>query len=107
MKQAVSKYIQQAWELLKKHQGKPQADKARQKEAVELASLMLQEALRIQTHKEKKTQKQIARMMRDPKGKAFTMTMTDECFRAKSSSRVADQLVHLLNYFGIPRYADL
>ncbi|HEY5259523.1 MAG TPA: bifunctional proline dehydrogenase/L-glutamate gamma-semialdehyde dehydrogenase, partial [Rhabdochlamydiaceae bacterium] len=32
--------------------------------------------------------------------------MTDECFRSKRSSRVADQMVYLLNQLGIPRYLD-
>ena len=38
--------------------------------------------------------------------KAFTTSMTDECFRSKRSSRVADQMVYLLNQLGIPRYLD-
>ncbi len=45
-------------------------------------------------------------MMRDPRGKAFTTTMTDQCFRSKKSSRVAHQMIYLLNQFGIPRYLD-
>jgi len=107
MTQQVSKYIQRALEKIENHKQKPQGEKARQMEAIELAALILNEALRIQTRSEKKAQREIARMMQDPRGKAFTMMMTDECFRARSASRVADQLVYLLKQFGIPRYADL
>ena len=49
---------------------------------------------------------QLPRMMHDPRGKAFTTSMTDECFRSKRYTRVADQMVYLLNQFGIPRYLD-
>ncbi len=45
----------------------------------------------------------IARMMADPNGKAFTTSMTDQCFRSSDSARVADQLVFLIKKFGIPK----
>ncbi|NGX37305.1 MAG: 1-pyrroline-5-carboxylate dehydrogenase [Chlamydiae bacterium] len=100
----LSKYLLEAQKKLESHQKKPLSPQAREKEAIELAGLMLREAIRIQTRKEKKTQGEIARMMRDPRGKAFTMMMTDECFRSRRTKRVADQLIYLLNEFGIPRY---
>jgi RHH-type proline utilization regulon transcriptional repressor/proline dehydrogenase/delta 1-pyrroline-5-carboxylate dehydrogenase len=73
---------------------------------VELAALMLEEANKIQTRFERKKQAELARMMRDPRGKAFTTMMTDQCFRSKKSGRVAHQMVYLLNQFGIPKYLD-
>ncbi len=76
----------------------------RQQKAVELAAEMLLEAERIQTMKEKALQAQLARMMTDPKGKAFTTSMTDACFRSHRSSRVANQIIYLLRKFGVPRY---
>ena len=39
-------------------------------------------------------------MMRDPIGKVFTTSMTDECFRSHKSARVANQLVFLLKAIG-------
>ncbi len=72
--------------------------------AIQLASLLLQEGTRVQTPSERQRQEQIAQMVSDPMGKTFTSIMADQCFRAKSHSRVADQLVFLLNKFGIPRY---
>lgn len=106
MAEQESKYIQQAREKLESHKNKPLSPEAREKEAIELAGLILQEAIRIQTHKEKKTQSELARMMQDPRGKAFTMMMTDECFRSRKTKRIADQLTYLLEQFGIPRYVD-
>lgn len=72
--------------------------------SVRLASLMLEEGNRIQSWKEKKRQQQLAGMIEDPKGKIFTASMADQCFRSRSSARVADQLIYLLRKFGIPQY---
>lgn len=72
--------------------------------AIELAGLMLQEAKRTQTSFEHNTQAQLARMMEDAIGKVFTTTVTDECFRSKNDRRVADQMIYLMNKFGIPKY---
>lgn len=96
----------EAAEILDSAKGKILTIGQRQKLAVELAALMLTEANKIQTRSEKKRQAELARMMRDPRGKAFTTTMTDQCFRSKKSARVAHQMIYLLNQFGIPRYLD-
>lgn len=101
-----SRYLQEAFEILDATKGKILTIGQRQKLAVELASAMLLEANKIQTHSEKKRQSELARMMIDPRGKAFTTTMTDQCFRSKKSGRIAHQMVYLLNQFGIPRYLD-
>ena len=96
--------IQEAQEIIDSVRGKILTVNQRQKQAVELASFMLSEALHIQTASEKRRQAELARMMHDPRGKAFTTQMTDECFRSHSSARVADQMVYLLDQFGIPKY---
>lgn len=75
-------------------------------QAVELASLMLEEAHATQTHAEKEIQTQLARMMNDPSGKIFTTSMTDQCFRTKNSARVADQMIYLLNKYGLPQFVN-
>ncbi len=106
MANKTSKFITQAREKLDSHLGGSLDPKTREREAVTLASLMLKEAIRVQTHKEKKEQEEIARMMKDPKGKAFTMMMTDECFRSRKTRRIADQLIYLLQEFGIPQYLN-
>src|SRR5271155_4035358 len=94
-------YSHKAAEIIESVRGKVLTVQQRQKLAVELAAVMLDEANRVQTRKEKRKQAQLARMMRDPRGKAFTTSMTDQCFRSHSWSRVANQLVFLLNLFGI------
>lgn len=99
-----SAYLQDALQLLESLKGKILTPGERQKLAVDLAASMLEEANRIQTRSEKKRQAELARMMQDPRGKAFTTYMTDECFRSRKAPRVADQMVYLLNQFGVPRY---
>ena len=74
---------------------------------IKLASLILREANKIQTSYEKKEQAKLARMMEDPEGKIFTTSMTDECFRSEDSSRVANQIVYLLDKHGVPKYLPL
>lgn len=93
-----------AEQILKESKGKSYSSEEREKRSVELAGYMLEEALHTQTHAERQAQAELARMMNDPKGKAFTMSMTDQCFRSKSSRRIANQLVYLLKQFGIPHY---
>jgi RHH-type proline utilization regulon transcriptional repressor/proline dehydrogenase/delta 1-pyrroline-5-carboxylate dehydrogenase len=99
-----SEEIRKAALLIKSIHGKHLTLQDREKAAVELAAHLLNEANRIQTFKEKRIQAQLARMMRDPRGKAFTTSMTDQCFRSRRAPRVANQLAYLLNQFGIPRY---
>jgi RHH-type proline utilization regulon transcriptional repressor/proline dehydrogenase/delta 1-pyrroline-5-carboxylate dehydrogenase len=91
-------------EILEAVRGKGMTPNERQKMAIDLAGQMLEEAGRIQRRQERKKQHELARMMRDPRGKAFTICMTDQCFRSNRSQRIADQLVYLLKIFGIPRY---
>ena len=72
--------------------------------SIDLAALMIEEAERIQTTKERKQQALIAGMMQDPIGKVFTTTLTDECFRSRRPERIADQLIYVIHHFGIPQY---
>jgi RHH-type proline utilization regulon transcriptional repressor/proline dehydrogenase/delta 1-pyrroline-5-carboxylate dehydrogenase len=99
-----SQYITAASEILSHARNHPSSLEKRKEAAIELAANMLLEATRTISHKEKKTQAQLARMMSDPRGKAFTTSMTDQCFRSKKAARIADQMVYLLRLFGIPRY---
>lgn len=107
MQQAESKWMREAREKLESVQGKKLSPEERQKMAVDLAALALTEARNTQTSKEKQVQAQLARMMHDPRGKVFTTSMTDQCFRSRRSSRVANQMIFLLNQMGIPRYLSL
>ncbi|MES2345502.1 MAG: proline dehydrogenase family protein [Chlamydiota bacterium] len=99
-----SEEIKKAAELVHAIYGKTLTLQEREKAAITLAAHLLNEANRIQTFKEKRIQAQLARMMRDPRGKAFTTSMTDQCFRSHKSSRIAAQLTYLMDQFGIPQY---
>ena len=57
---SLSKHMQKAAHHLEQAKGKKLTLEAREKEAVSLASLMLQEATRTQTRKEKKAQEQLS-----------------------------------------------
>jgi len=106
MKEKNASSLSSARNLLDGVKEKSLSTSTREHQAVELAGHILKEALRIQTPEEKRSQKEIARMMQDPRGKAFTMMMTDECFRSNKTARIADQLVYLLRQFGVPRYVN-
>ena len=99
-------YLDETIEILDSVKGKPQSMAERKRLAIELAALMLHEAGRTMTSEERSVQQQLARLMRDPVGKAFTTAMTDECFRSSSHKRVADQMIYLLRQLGIPHYLD-
>jgi RHH-type transcriptional regulator, proline utilization regulon repressor / proline dehydrogenase / delta 1-pyrroline-5-carboxylate dehydrogenase len=104
MKGSESETMREARKELESVKGKRLSFLEREKRAVHLAAHILVEANRTQTAREKKRQFELARMMQDPIGKAFTMKMTDECFRSRRLARVADQMIYLLEQFGIPRY---
>lgn len=99
-----SRYIIQSFQLLDKVKRSKLSESERINLSIELAGNILNEARRIQTSDEKKTQQQLARMMDDVRGKAFTTAMTDQGFRSKSSWRAADQITYLLDKYGIPKY---
>ncbi len=103
---AESAYIEEAFEILDSVRDKPQTLQERKRLSFDLAALMLREAVRTMTRQEKSVQEQLSRMMEDPVGKAFTTAMTDQCFRSTNNWRVADQLIHLLNQYGVPQYLD-
>jgi RHH-type transcriptional regulator, proline utilization regulon repressor / proline dehydrogenase / delta 1-pyrroline-5-carboxylate dehydrogenase len=72
--------------------------------AVDLAAWLLAESHRQQTSTEKAQGNKIARMMEDPNGKTLTMQMCDQVFRSSSPERMTDQLNHLVERYGLPKY---
>ncbi len=76
-------------------------------EAVALAADLLAAAERCQTGRERSQGAQLARMMHDPAGKAFTLTMADQVFRPPTERRSAAQFRHLVSGYGVPRYLGL
>ena len=45
-------------------------------------------------------------MMADPHGKELTIALADQAFRSHRPERIADQLAHLLERYGVPQYMD-
>src|SRR5256885_16365128 len=74
--------------------------------AVELAEALLREARAQQTADEHAQAKKLARMMADPHGKELTIALADQAFRSHRPARIADQLRHLLEQYGVPSYMD-
>lgn len=99
-----SRYLKKGKQLLASVQGRSLSVEERREMAIELGALMLNEGRRVQTHRERKEQAQIARMLRDEGGRALTTALTDQCFRSRSARRTADQVLFLIKTYGIPRY---
>lgn len=101
-----SSYLEEASAMLERVKGRHLTVSERKKMAIDLAALMLHEASRTMTSQEKEVQEKLSRLMRDPRGKSFTMAMTDQCFRSRQNKRIADQMIYLLNQIGVPQYLD-
>src|SRR3989475_6494289 len=74
--------------------------------AVELAEALLREARAQQTPEEHAQAAKLARMMADPHGKELTIALADQAFRSRRPERIADQLAHLLERYGVPQDMD-
>jgi RHH-type proline utilization regulon transcriptional repressor/proline dehydrogenase/delta 1-pyrroline-5-carboxylate dehydrogenase len=96
--------LEKAKQCIQSVQGQPLTHKERADLAIELASLILSSAQRFQTAEEKRQEKNLAKMMEDPLGKIFTTTFVDQSFRSNRYSRIADQMLYVLNTFGIPKF---
>ena len=73
-------------------------------DAVKLAAELLQRAALEQTEAEKAQAAKIAGMMTDANGKTLTMLMPDQAFRSHDAGRIASQVAHLVNRYGVPSY---
>jgi len=73
-------------------------------EAVELARRLQQRAVALQTPHERRQQAELDRMIQHPGDKATLVQMTDQAFRSSRARRSADQLNHILDVQGIPRF---
>ncbi|QDT02539.1 Bifunctional protein PutA [Rubripirellula lacrimiformis] len=72
--------------------------------AIQLAADLLERAAELQTPQERRQQAELDRMVKHQTDKATMVEMTDQAFRTYSPARVADQLTHLLDVQGIPRF---
>jgi RHH-type proline utilization regulon transcriptional repressor/proline dehydrogenase/delta 1-pyrroline-5-carboxylate dehydrogenase len=71
---------------------------------VELAAELLRQAVLLQTPQERRQQAELDRMIGHAQDKATLVEMTDQAFRTHTPARVADQLTHLLDVQGVPRF---
>ena len=73
-------------------------------DAITIARRLLVRSRALQTQQEHRQQAELDRMIALPADKATLIEMTDQAFRAHSPARVADQLTHILDVQGIPRF---
>lgn len=103
---SAASYIDKARKCLDSVKQRTLSDQERCQLTIDLAALMLAASRRATTSSEKRIQAQLARMMRDPFGKAFTTAVTDQAFRSTDPKRCADQLIYLLKKFGNPHFLN-
>jgi RHH-type proline utilization regulon transcriptional repressor/proline dehydrogenase/delta 1-pyrroline-5-carboxylate dehydrogenase len=73
-------------------------------EAIDLAAQLLRQAVQLQTPQERRQQAELDRMIGHDQDKATLVEMTDQAFRTHTPARVADQLTHILDVQGVPRF---
>lgn len=74
------------------------------KVAIQLARQIQTRAKQLQTPAERRQQAELDRMVQHPSDKAILTQLTDQAFRSSVAARSADQLVHILDVQGIPRF---
>ena len=72
--------------------------------AIELAAALQKRAIDLETPAERRQQSDLDRMLQSPTDKSTLIQMTDQAFRSKRAERMADQLVHILDVQGVPRF---
>src|SRR4051812_33565718 len=73
-------------------------------QALTLARELCRRARELQTPQERRQQAELDRMMQSPHDKATLMQLTDQAFRSHRAQRSADQLIHILDVQGVPRF---
>ncbi len=72
--------------------------------AIEVARSLQLRAVELLTPQEKRQQAELKRMLDHPQDKTTLTQMTDQSFRSHSPDRVVDQIVHILDVQGVPRF---
>ena len=73
-------------------------------QAVHLARQLCQRARELQTPQERRQQAELDRMIHSPHDKATLTQLTDQAFRSQRARRAADQMIHILDVQGVPRF---
>lgn len=82
-------------------------DKRLEQAAIELAKALQIRASKLQTPQERRQQAELDRMLDHPEDKATLTQITDQSFRSNSPGRVVDQMVHILDVQGVPRFFSM
>ena len=72
--------------------------------AARLARQLQEHAAELQTPVEERQQAELERMVQSPHDKATLTQLTDQAFRARNPQRAVDQILHILDVQGIPRF---
>ena len=72
--------------------------------AIDIAASIAEAAGRMQTPRERAEAAQLARMMDDRAGAAFTLAMADRVFRSRDRSAQARRLGNFLREHGVPKF---
>ncbi|MBN1852294.1 MAG: proline dehydrogenase family protein [Pirellulales bacterium] len=72
--------------------------------AVYLARILQRRANELQTPQERRQQAELDRMIHNSADKATLTQMTDQAFRSRIPHRAVDQLIHILDLQGVPRF---
>jgi len=73
-------------------------------QAIYLARQLQARAGDLQTPAERRQQAELDRMIQSPGDKETLMQLTDQAFRSQLPHRAADQLIHILDVQGVPRF---
>jgi RHH-type proline utilization regulon transcriptional repressor/proline dehydrogenase/delta 1-pyrroline-5-carboxylate dehydrogenase len=73
-------------------------------QALHLARNLQTRANELQTSAERRQQGELDRMIQSPQDKATLTQLTDQAFRSQLPHRAADQLIHILDVQGVPRF---
>ncbi|MEM7315416.1 MAG: bifunctional proline dehydrogenase/L-glutamate gamma-semialdehyde dehydrogenase, partial [Planctomycetota bacterium] len=73
-------------------------------QSIELARHLQRRANELQTPEERRQQSELDRMIQNPSDKVTLTQLTDQAFRSSMPHRAVDQLVHILDVQGIPRF---
>ncbi len=84
--------------------GKASSQAVEVQQAVHLARVLCRRAAELQTPQERRQQAELDRMIHSPHDKATMMQLTDQAFRSRRAQRAADQLIHILDVQGVPRF---
>ena len=69
-----------------------------------LARRLQEVAATLQTPEEERQQAELERMVQSPHDKATLTQLTDQAFRSRNPHRAVDQILHILDIQGIPRF---